>query len=79
MLLDEPTLGLAPIVITQIAQAIEGLKGMGFTVLIAEQNALFTLNQSDRIYLMERGKFTMEGKPEDLKDDEYISSTYFGI
>lgn len=79
MLLDEPTLGLAPIVIGHISKAIEGLKAMGFTVLIAEQNALFTLNHSERIYLLERGKFTMEGTPKELQEEEYIRQTYFGV
>ena len=79
MLLDEPTLGLAPIVIGHISKAIEDLKGMGFTVLIAEQNALFTLNHSERIYLLERGKFTMEGTPKELQEEEYIRQTYFGV
>ena len=79
MLLDEPTLGLAPIVISHISKAIENLKGMGFTVLITEQNALFTLNHSERIFLLERGGFTMEGTPEELREEDYIRQTYFGI
>ena len=79
MLLDEPTLGLAPIVIGHISKAIENLKSMGFTVLIAEQNALFTLKHSERIYLLERGKFTMEGTPQELQEEEYIRQTYFGV
>jgi branched-chain amino acid transport system ATP-binding protein len=79
MLLDEPTLGLAPIVIGHISKAIEDLKGMGFTVLIAEQNALFTLKHSERIYLLERGRFTMEGTPKELQEEEYIRQTYFGV
>jgi len=79
MLLDEPTLGLAPIVISHISKAIENLKGMGFTVLITEQNALFTLKHSERIYLLERGQFAMEGTPEQLREEDYIRKTYFGI
>ena len=79
MLLDEPTLGLAPIVIGHISKAIEDLKSMGFTVLIAEQNALFTLKHSERIYLLERGRFTMEGTPQELQEEEYIRQTYFGV
>lgn len=79
MLLDEPTLGLAPIVISKISEAVKNLKEMGFTVLIAEQNAMFTLAHSERIYLLERGKFTMEGTPDELKEEEYIRKTYFGV
>ena len=78
MLLDEPTLGLAPIVISHISKAIENMKAMGFTILIAEQNALFTLKHSQRIFLLERGRFTMEGTPEKLQEEDYIRQTYFG-
>jgi branched-chain amino acid transport system ATP-binding protein len=79
LLLDEPTLGLAPIVISEISRAVENLREMGVTVLIAEQNASFTLTHSERIYLLERGRFTMEGTPEELKGEEYIRKTYFGL
>jgi branched-chain amino acid transport system ATP-binding protein len=79
LLLDEPTLGLAPIVISEISRAVEHFKEMGVTILIAEQNASFTLTHSDIIYLLERGTFTMEGTPEELKEEEYIRKTYFGL
>jgi len=79
LLLDEPTLGLAPIVISHISETVRNLKKLGFTVLIAEQNALFTLTHSERIYLLERGMFTMSGTPEELKEEEYIKKTYFGL
>lgn len=79
LLLDEPTLGLAPIVISEISKAVEHLKEIGVTVLIAEQNASFTLAHSEQIYLLERGKFTMGGTPEELKEEEYIRKTYFGL
>jgi len=79
LLLDEPTLGLAPIVISEISRAVEHFKEMGVTVLIAEQNASFTLAHSERIHLLERGRFTMEGTPEELKEEEYIRKTYFGL
>lgn len=79
MLLDEPTLGLAPIVISHISTAVENMKAMGFTVLIAEQNALFTLKHSQRIFLLERGRFAMEGTPEKLQEEDYVRQTYFGV
>ena len=79
LLLDEPTLGLAPIVISEISKAVEHLKEIGVTVLIAEQNASFTLTHSEQIYLLERGRFTMGGTPEELKEEEYIRKTYFGV
>jgi len=79
LLLDEPTLGLAPVVIDPISEAIHNLGRMGATILIAEQNASFTLSCSDRIYLLERGGLVMGGTPEELKEDEYIRQTYFGL
>jgi branched-chain amino acid transport system ATP-binding protein len=79
LLLDEPTLGLAPIVISGISNAVENLKNMGVTILIAEQNVSFTLAHSKRIYLLERGRFAMEGTPDELKGEEYIRKTYFGL
>ena len=79
MLLDEPTLGLAPIVISHISAAVENLKKLGITIIIAEQNALFTLTHSERIYLLERGRFTISGTPRELREEEYIKKTYFGL
>lgn len=79
LLLDEPTLGLAPIVINEISKAVDHLKAIGVTVLIAEQNVHFTLTHSEKIYLLERGRISMEGTPEELKDKEYVRKTYFGL
>jgi branched-chain amino acid transport system ATP-binding protein len=79
LLADEPTLGLAPIVISGISDAVENLKKTGVTIIIAEQNVSFTLAHSKRIYLLERGRFTMVGTPEELKGEEYIRKTYFGV
>ena len=79
LLLDEPTLGLAPIVISKIATTVEDLKKRGATIVIAEQNVSFTLAHAERLYLLERGSLTMVGTPEELKGEEYIRKTYFGV
>jgi len=79
LLLDEPTLGLAPVVVGTISEAVTNLKKMGITILVTEQNASFTLSCSDKIHLLERGKLVMVGTPEELKQDEYIRKTYFGL
>ncbi len=79
ILLDEPTLGLAPIMVSRISEAVNNLKEMGVTILIAEQNVSFTLMHSEEIYLLERGKLRMGGTPKELEEEEYISKTYFGI
>jgi branched-chain amino acid transport system ATP-binding protein len=79
ILLDEPTLGLAPIVIGHISEAINSLKETGFTILIAEQNASFTIEHADRIYILERGTITAEGTAQELGEEEYIREAYFGV
>ena len=79
LLLDEPTLGLAPIVISKIGTAIEDLKKEGASIIIAEQNVSFTSKYAEKLYLLENGKIVMEGNPQELSREEYVSKTYFGI
>ena len=79
LLLDEPTLGLAPIVISKIATTVEDLKKRGATIIIAEQNVSFTLAHAEKLYLLERGKLTIGGTAEELKGEEYVRKTYFGV
>lgn len=78
ILLDEPTLGLAPIVIGHISDAIRSLKKTGFTILIAEQNASFTIEHAERIYILERGTITKAGTAEELGKEDYVREAYFG-
>ncbi len=79
LLLDEPTLGLAPIVIAKIAETIEDLKKRGATIIIAEQNVSFTSAHAERLYLLERGKLSKGRTAEEMKGDEYVRKTYFGV
>ena len=79
LLLDEPTLGLAPIVISKIGTAIEDLKKEGASIIIAEQNVSFASKYAEKLYLLENGKIVMEGNPQELSREEYVSKTYFGI
>lgn len=78
LLLDEPTLGLAPVVISEIGTAIENLKKEGTSIIIAEQNVSFTSKYSEKLYLLENGKIVMEGNPQELSREEYVNKTYFG-
>jgi len=78
VLLDEPTLGLAPIVIGHISDAVNSLKKTGFTILIAEQNASFTIEHAERIYILERGTITMQGTADELGQEDYVREAYFG-
>ncbi|MEE9520441.1 MAG: ABC transporter ATP-binding protein [Dehalococcoidales bacterium] len=79
LLLDEPTLGLAPIVISKLAVTIEDLKKRGATIIIAEQNVSFTAAHAERLHLLERGKLSKGRTAEEMKGDEYVRKTYFGV
>ncbi len=79
LLVDEPTIGLAPRVCGEIAETLRRLRGdFGLTILIAEQNANFALSLADRIYVLESGRITARGTHEELSDDEALAAAYFG-
>lgn len=79
LLLDEPSMGLAPIIVQQIFDVIRGLKSLGVTVLLVEQNAYGALKISDRGYVMETGTVTLDGPAENLIADERVRSAYLGM
>jgi branched-chain amino acid transport system ATP-binding protein len=79
LLLDEPTLGLAPLVARSIFNTINQLKATGLTILLAEQDVRRTLQISDRAYVLENGRNVMEGTGAALLSDPKISSAYLGI
>jgi branched-chain amino acid transport system ATP-binding protein len=79
LMLDEPTLGLAPIIIEDISEAIEQLQEEGMTILLVEQNSTFAMAHAERLYLLERGEITRSGPAEELKEDEYIRDAYIGV
>ncbi len=72
LLLDEPSLGLAPLVVKQVLGAVKAINAAGTTVLLAEQNAFAALQIADRAYVLENGRIVMEGEPEALLTDEGI-------
>ncbi len=79
LLVDEPTIGLSPKVCLDIAEALVKLnRDHGLTIVIAEQNANFALSLASYIYLLEIGKITREGTPEELKSEDVIRKSYFG-
>ncbi len=78
LLLDEPSLGLAPLIISEIYRVIKNIQAKGTTILLVEQNANLALKLSHRIYIMEFGKIIAEGAPEELKKDEIILEAYLG-
>lgn len=78
LLLDEPSLGLAPLVIKDIFQTLIQIKNEGTTILIVEQNALATLKIADYAYVLELGKISMEGETADLLKDDKLVEAYLG-
>jgi branched-chain amino acid transport system ATP-binding protein len=78
LLLDEPSLGLAPLVVHTIFEAIDEIRREGTTILLIEQNAHAALNHSDRAYVLETGSITMEGPSQDLANDPRIKEAYLG-
>jgi branched-chain amino acid transport system ATP-binding protein len=78
LLLDEPSLGLAPLVVHKIFEAIDEIRGEGMTVLLVEQNAHAALKHSDRAYVLETGRIVMEGPSKDLAADPRIKEAYLG-
>jgi branched-chain amino acid transport system ATP-binding protein len=78
LILDEPTIGLAPVILQDIAQALDPIQERGVTILLTEQNVTFALKHADRMYLLENGEAVREGTPEELKGDDYIRESYLG-
>jgi branched-chain amino acid transport system ATP-binding protein len=78
LLLDEPSLGLAPLLVRAIFDTIRQLKQDGTTILLVEQNARLALDVADRAYVMETGRITLEGPAADLKHDPQVEHTYLG-
>jgi branched-chain amino acid transport system ATP-binding protein len=78
MLLDEPSLGLAPLVVHTIFEAIDEIRSKGTTILLVEQNAHAALGHSDRAYVLETGRIVMEGPSKQLAADPRIKEAYLG-
>ncbi len=78
LLLDEPSLGLAPIVVTKIFKIIKDINRRGVTVLLVEQNARAALNLADRAYVLETGRITLEGPAKELLENEKVRKAYLG-
>ena len=79
LMLDEPSLGLAPILIRNIFETIRKIADQGTTVLLVEQDVKNSLGLSERGYVLEHGRIVMEGKAKELLDDPHIKTAYLGI
>ena len=78
LLLDEPTLGLAPLIVEEIIRIVRELAAKGITVLLAEQNAAMALAVADRAYVLETGRVSLEGTGAALANDEAVRQNYLG-
>lgn len=79
LILDEPSLGLAPRIIDEIFRVMKRINDDGVTILVAEQNAMKVLQSAERAYVLESGKIAHEGQASDLIRDEQIKSSYLGV
>lgn len=78
LLMDEPSMGLAPLIIKNVYEKLTALKENGLTIFLAEQNASVALKYADRGYVLENGKIVLQGKSNELKDDNEIKRAYLG-
>lgn len=79
LMLDEPSWGLAPILVEEVGQIIKDINKRGRTVLLVEQNTQMALNLADYVYVLETGKIAIEGTAAELSADKKIQETYLGI
>ena len=78
LLLDEPSLGLAPLIVLDIFRTIAALRKRGLTILLVEQMATQALGAADRAYVLETGRITLEGSGADLLNNPQVKAAYLG-
>ena len=78
LMLDEPSLGLAPVVVNDVYDVIQKIKQQGVTILLVEQNAMKALEVSDRAYIISTGEIALEGKSEELLQNDAVKKAYLG-
>jgi len=79
LLLDEPSLGLAPIIVENIFETIKQINSSGTSILLVEQNVTLALDLAERAYVLEKGEIRLSGKCQDLSKNEYVKNSYLGI
>ena len=79
LMLDEPSMGLAPILVEQIFDIIQELHRAGTTILLVEQNAQMALSIADRAYVLETGRIVMNGTAKEMREDERVQKAYLGM
>jgi branched-chain amino acid transport system ATP-binding protein len=79
LLLDEPSMGLAPLMVETIFGVIQNLNQQGMTILLVEQNARLALSMADRAYVLESGVITLSGTANELLNDDRVREAYLGV
>jgi len=79
LLLDEPSLGLAPILVTKVFETVKEIAATGLTVLLVEQNVHYSLEITDRAYVLENGRIVMEGSGKELAANDHVKKAYLAI
>lgn len=79
MVMDEPTEGLAPLLVAEVGKLIKIIKDQGYAILLTEQKLKFALDIADEVYIMSKGQIVYRGLPEELMNDENIKRTYLGV
>jgi branched-chain amino acid transport system ATP-binding protein len=79
ILLDEPSMGLAPVMVLRLFDLIRRVREEGFTILIVEQNVRQVLRLADRAYLLDAGRLKMEGRADELSEQEFVRKAYVGL
>jgi branched-chain amino acid transport system ATP-binding protein len=78
LLLDEPSLGLAPVIVRQVVEMIEGIRAEGATILLVEQNTRIAMSMADYVYVLDGGRVALEGTPAELEGSDNLQSIYLG-
>jgi branched-chain amino acid transport system ATP-binding protein len=79
LLLDEPSMGLSPIMVEEIFRIIQEINAQGTSILLVEQNALMALSVAHRAYVLETGRITLEGTAKELRENPQVKAAYLGV
>ena len=79
LMLDEPSMGLAPKMVAQVADMVRSIRGFGISILLVEQNASIALELADRAYVLQMGKVVKEGASAELREDAFVRRAYLGL
>ena len=79
LMLDEPSMGLAPKMVAQVADIVKTIRGLGISVLLVEQNARIAFELADRAYVLQMGRIVLEGASDTLRGDPFVRRAYLGL